>query len=208
MVYWANTHTPRCKDLSAQNNLLHQHLESVSSQAARIRQAADSSATPAAGDVDSTEDVDTKLSELRSVVTYLRKEKEIVDLQLELSKQENARLRTQMEHLNQSLEEARKTLSEVSALLVDILKVANIYRNENVQLKLQRPMLSMRSSWKESISSPFSARAMLRSVLIVRPRRSALASWMRNCSNFRRNLNLLRSSFGWPRQNWKLATSK
>ncbi|THH00176.1 hypothetical protein EW026_g2304 [Hermanssonia centrifuga] len=102
----------RCKDLSAQNNLLHQHLESVSSQAARIRQAADSSATPAAGDVDSTEDVDTKLSELRSVVTYLRKEKEIVDLQLELSKQENARLRTQMEHLNQSLEEARKTLSE------------------------------------------------------------------------------------------------
>ncbi|KAL4250041.1 hypothetical protein ABKN59_004926 [Abortiporus biennis] len=100
----------RCKDLTAQNNLLHQHLESVSSQAARIRQAADSSSPPT--ETESGEDTDTKLSELRSVVAYLRKEKEIVDLQLELSKQENLRLKTQIEHLQQTLDETRKTLSE------------------------------------------------------------------------------------------------
>ena len=64
---------------------------------------------------DAADDADTKLSELRSVVAYLRKEKEIVDLQLELSKQENTRLRTQVEHLSSSLEETRKTLSEVSS---------------------------------------------------------------------------------------------
>lgn len=56
--------------------------------------------------------MDTKVSELRSVVAYLRKEKEIVDLQLELSKQENVRLKTQIEHLTQSLQETRATLAE------------------------------------------------------------------------------------------------
>ncbi|KAG1722508.1 TPR/MLP1/MLP2-like protein-domain-containing protein [Suillus lakei] len=82
-----NTHS---KDLSAQNALLHQHLETVSTQATCICQAADSSATEGtAGDADVGSNVDTKVPELRSVVAYLRKEKEIVDLQLELSKQEN-----------------------------------------------------------------------------------------------------------------------
>lgn len=85
-------------------------MESVSSQAARIRQAADYSLTESP----SSDDSETKVSELRSVVTYLRKEKEIVDLQLELRKQENTRLKTQIEHLSQNLEETRKTLSEVS----------------------------------------------------------------------------------------------
>ena len=103
-----------CKDLGAQNTLLYQHLDSVSSQAARIRQVADSAAESSNGDADVGGDVDTKLSELRSVVAYLRKEKEIVDLQLELSKQENIRLKTQLDHLSQSLQEVRKTLSEVS----------------------------------------------------------------------------------------------
>lgn len=63
---------------------------------------------------DSVDNEAAKLTELRSVVSYLRKEKEIVDLQLELSKQENARLKTQIEHLSQSLQEARTTISEVT----------------------------------------------------------------------------------------------
>ena len=95
-----------------QNSILHQHLESVSNQAARIRQAAETSST--SPEADGAEDSDTKLSELRSVVAYLRKEKDIVDLQLQLSKQENTRYKTQIEHLTHSLEETRKTLSEVS----------------------------------------------------------------------------------------------
>jgi hypothetical protein len=66
---------------------------------------------------EATGDEETKLSELRSVVAYLRKEKEIVDLQLELSKQETARLKAQIEHLSQSLDETRTTLSEVFAIL-------------------------------------------------------------------------------------------
>ena len=59
------------------------------------------------------DDVDGRMAELRSVVAYLRKEKEIVDLQLELSKQESARQRAQIEHLSQALEETRAALSNV-----------------------------------------------------------------------------------------------
>ena len=54
------------------------------------------------------------------MVAYLRKEKEIVDLQLELSKQEATRLRTQIDHLSSSLDETRKTLSEVSLTVPDV----------------------------------------------------------------------------------------
>ncbi|KAL5512277.1 hypothetical protein ACEPAG_5785 [Sanghuangporus baumii] len=80
--------TARCKDLTAQNSLLHRHLESVSSQASRIRQTADSSMNvPESGRGD---DVNGRVAQLRSVVAYLHKEKESVYLQLELSEQENA----------------------------------------------------------------------------------------------------------------------
>lgn len=113
-MIFSNSVVCRCKDLSSQNAILHQHLESVSSQATRIQQVSDASANATAEEGDATEDVDTKLSELRSVVSYLRREKEIVDLQLELSKQENVRLKSQIEHLSQSLEETRTSLSEVS----------------------------------------------------------------------------------------------
>jgi len=86
-------------------------LDSVSSQAARIRQAADTATT--SGEVDPSDDADAKLSELRAVITYLRREKEIVDMQLELSKQENARLKGQIGHLSKDLDDARAALSEV-----------------------------------------------------------------------------------------------
>ncbi|KAF4577004.1 hypothetical protein EYR36_004990 [Pleurotus pulmonarius] len=136
----------RCEDLSSQNTILHQHLESVSSQAARIRQTAD--AAPASSDGEAGDDADAKLSELRSVVAYLRKEKEIVDLQLELSKQENARLKTQIDHLSQNLDETRKTLSEEReraleatasasqhAELVERINQLNILRESNATLR-------------------------------------------------------------------------
>ncbi|TFY79631.1 hypothetical protein EWM64_g4383 [Hericium alpestre] len=100
--------TARSKELTEQNNMLHQHLESVTSQAARIRQAAD--ATGATGEAELTDD--TKLSELRAVIGYLRREKEILQMQLDLSKTENGRLRTQIGRLTQDLEQTKTALSE------------------------------------------------------------------------------------------------
>ncbi|KIK98776.1 hypothetical protein PAXRUDRAFT_823499 [Paxillus rubicundulus Ve08.2h10] len=148
----------RCKDLAAQNALLYQHLDSVSSQAARIRQVADSSTESTSGDVDTSGDMDTKLSELRSVVAYLRKEKEIVDLQLELSKQEGVRLKAQIEHLTQSLQEARATLSEEReravkaatsdaqhAEMLERINQLNILRESNATLRADCETYSKRA---------------------------------------------------------------
>jgi len=79
-------------------------------QAARIRQAAGStSEAQATGD----EDSDVKLAELQSVVSWLRREKGIVDLQLQLASDENARLKRQIEYLTKSLQETQATLFEV-----------------------------------------------------------------------------------------------
>ena len=54
-----------------------------SSQATRIRQAAADFTLATAGEGDTTDGTEAKLSELRAVINYLRKEKEIVDMQLE-----------------------------------------------------------------------------------------------------------------------------
>ncbi|KAF7299642.1 hypothetical protein HMN09_00969600 [Mycena chlorophos] len=141
----------RCQELTSQNSLLHQHLESVSSQAARIRQtAADSSASTLAEGDNSTDDADTKMSELRSVVSYLRSEKEIVELQLNLSKQECTRLKAQIEHVTQSLNDVRATLSEEReraveaaasaaqhAELIERTNQINVLRESNATLRVE-----------------------------------------------------------------------
>jgi nucleoprotein TPR len=110
---------PNCakiKDLSEQNIVLHQHLDSVYSQAARIRQTAKSSSS-AQPEIDTADNSGAQLAKLRSVMQYLRKEKGIVDLQqLELSKQERARLNSQIEHCANTLDETRTTLSEVQSM--------------------------------------------------------------------------------------------
>ncbi|KAH7885445.1 hypothetical protein F5I97DRAFT_1885511 [Phlebopus sp. FC_14] len=148
----------RCKDLSSQNALLYQHLDSVSSQASRIRQVADSTAESTSSEGDTSVDVDTKLSELRSVVAYLRKEKEIVDLQLELSKQETVRLKAQIDHLTHSLQEARTILSEEReravqaatsdaqhAEMLERINQLNILRESNATLRADCETYSKRA---------------------------------------------------------------
>ncbi|GJJ13307.1 hypothetical protein Clacol_007559 [Clathrus columnatus] len=133
--------TSRSQDLQKQNSILHQHLESVNSQASRIRQVAEQSTTNENQSVDDG-------SDLRPVVAYLRREKEIVDLQLELHKQENMRLKAQIEHLNRSLDETRVSLTEerergansvVSATqhaeLLERINQLNLLRESNATLR-------------------------------------------------------------------------
>ena len=100
---------------------MHQHLESVSAQATRIRQAAEApvdNVTGTEGETVALGDEDSRLSELRSVVSYLRKEKGIVDLQLEMAKRETGVLKNQIERLSQTLQETRATLAEVSPTIL------------------------------------------------------------------------------------------
>ncbi|KAN0060627.1 Protein mlp1 [Thecaphora frezii] len=53
-----------------------------------------------------------RIDELHEVIKYLRREKEIVDLQMELNKQETARLKQSLDHANKTLDETRSQLSE------------------------------------------------------------------------------------------------
>uniref|UniRef100_V5E7N8 Uncharacterized protein n=2 Tax=Kalmanozyma brasiliensis (strain GHG001) TaxID=1365824 RepID=V5E7N8_KALBG len=51
-----------------------------------------------------------RFDELQEVVKYLRREKEIVDLQIEMNKQETSRLKQTLEHVNKTLADTRSEL--------------------------------------------------------------------------------------------------
>lgn len=104
------------QEVRGQNEALHKHLESLQAQAKSIRQATGVSESAGieqaanVGDVSITSQSDNE--ELHEVIRYLRREKEIVDLQVELREQECARLRQSVEHTQRSLDEARMQLSQ------------------------------------------------------------------------------------------------
>ncbi|KAL9931668.1 hypothetical protein V8E36_009454 [Tilletia maclaganii] len=97
-------------DLKKQNSLLHDALETANVQANKLRQAH----AEAGGDnFDPDQSVSTIPSaELSEVVRFLRKEKEIVDVQLELSRQEAARLRQSLDYANSTIDKLRTELAE------------------------------------------------------------------------------------------------
>lgn len=115
-----------CDDLTAQNALLHEHLETFSSQAAHLqaRQQSNTGGAPES----STEDQDSidaitashnsSVEQLRGVIRHLRSDKEVVDYQLQLAKTEATRLKTQLEYATRGLEEARQSLTEVRRVAI------------------------------------------------------------------------------------------
>ncbi|KAG0268602.1 hypothetical protein DFQ27_006240 [Actinomortierella ambigua] len=114
----------RCAELKEQNDKLHSHLEDVSSQAMSIQQhlsaplttegslegdAANAEQTTAAAVRGSLEHQN---AELRDVIRFVRREKDIEAHKNEMSQQENKRLKMQLDQVNRSLEEARMSLME------------------------------------------------------------------------------------------------
>jgi nucleoprotein TPR len=85
-----------------QNVLLHQHLDSVTAQATQIHAQSDSI----------SKSDKTPGDELNQVVHYLRGQQEILELQLQLEKQEKSRLQVKLEHVEKSLDESRAQLTE------------------------------------------------------------------------------------------------
>jgi nucleoprotein TPR len=95
---------------------LHQQLQILSSQATRIRQVASVNLENAEDVPSELGSADQQLADLRSVISYLRKEKEISELHLEVSKQEAARSKAEVDHLTRVLEETRSILTQVMYL--------------------------------------------------------------------------------------------
>ncbi|MCJ1405513.1 hypothetical protein MMC11_008741 [Xylographa trunciseda] len=138
----------RRDDVNVQNKLLHQQLETVSSQIANLQQ-------KRASDMDDSEE-STELTlsstdNMQELISYLRREKEIVDVQWELSSQETKRLRQQLEHTQSQLDDARVKLnqqrraeenSERNALnhnkLMETINELNLNRESNVALRLEK----------------------------------------------------------------------
>ena len=137
----------RRDDVQAQNKLLHQQLENVSNQIASLQQKRISGLE----NEDNTAMTPSTTDTMQELVKYLRREKEIVDVQWELSSQEAKRLRQQLEHTQSQLDEARLKLnqqrraeenSERSALthnkLMETINELNLNRESNVILRLEK----------------------------------------------------------------------
>jgi nucleoprotein TPR len=103
----------RKDDISSQNTILLQQFESVSAQVTALQQSR--AATAENGDTETAEATatsDKTVEGLRELITYLRRDKEIVDVQYELSIQESKRLKQQFDYAQSQLDEARLKLDQ------------------------------------------------------------------------------------------------
>ena len=133
------------ENLTAQNNHLHQQIEHYSTQIASLKKHSCS------GDEGPGEDSSAPdLGNLQEVIKYLRREKEIVDVQLELSAQEGKRLRQQLDYAQSQLDDTRLRLSQQRRLeaenersnldhnrLVNTINELNTFRESSVTLRAE-----------------------------------------------------------------------
>ncbi|KAF2110576.1 hypothetical protein BDV96DRAFT_623904 [Lophiotrema nucula] len=97
----------RYREVNEQNKILHRQIENVNSQIASLKQnrlsvaGGQQDAAPSDGDTEG----------LHEVIKYLRREKEIVDVQYELSIQDAKRLKQQLDYTISQLDQARQQLS-------------------------------------------------------------------------------------------------
>lgn len=101
----------RRKDVDEQNKLLHQQMEAFSSELQALRQGRAVPST-AEGDEAASPPPGGDSGNLHEVIKYLRREKEIVDVQYELSIQEAKRLQQQLDYANGQLDDVRQKLAE------------------------------------------------------------------------------------------------
>ncbi|KAL8418756.1 hypothetical protein RB594_002097 [Gaeumannomyces avenae] len=135
----------RREDANAQNKLLHQQIENVTTQISDLQQSRswgdDAAATAPLSS-------DTAIEGLRELNSYLRKEKEILEYQYELKLQDSKRLQQQVNYLQSQLDEARLKLeqerraqsetgtsSRAYAELMDKVNEMNVVRESNVTLR-------------------------------------------------------------------------
>lgn len=139
----------RRDDVNSQNNLLHKQLEAVSHEIEALRQRRAASEEGRADEsYEQRGTSERSISELREVINFLRRDKEIVDVQYELSVQETKRLRQQLDYTQSQLDEARLKLdqerrshAEGSSTsmthneLMEKINQLNLYRESTVTLR-------------------------------------------------------------------------
>lgn len=135
----------RRDDVNDQNKRLHQQLESVSAQISALKQSRASLGAESA-EPGSTPPPDTE--NLQEVIRYLRREKEIVEVQYELQIQESKRYKQQLDHVQTQLDQTREKLNEerqnqiesqqsniTHAKLMETINELNLFRESSVTLR-------------------------------------------------------------------------
>jgi len=134
----------RRNDVDAQNKLLHQQLEKVGTQIFELQQRR----IHVGENQESQTLADSGFQNLQEVIKFLRREKEIVDVQFELSVQEAKRFKHQLEYAQSQLDDARLKLdqerhqqadrerSSIShSKLMDTINELNVFRASSVTLR-------------------------------------------------------------------------
>lgn len=137
----------RREEVNHQNSVLHSQLENITAQIASLQR---DRAGVHEGDEQEGDQTAPDLEGLQEVIKYLRREKEIVEVQYHLSTQEAKRLRQQFEYTQAQLDETRLKLeqqrraatdSEHHALshnkLMETLNELNLFRESSVTLRNQ-----------------------------------------------------------------------
>ncbi|RMZ85115.1 hypothetical protein DV738_g382, partial [Chaetothyriales sp. CBS 135597] len=157
----------RREEVQQQNSLLHDQLEKLSQQISSLQQ---DRAALALGDTTATDDSVGGDGNLQEVIKYLRREKEIVDMQLHLSSQEAKRLRQQLDFTKTRLDETQLKLdqqriveidSERNAAshekLMETLNELNLFRESSVTLRAEakeaRQALAAKAARVEELES-------------------------------------------------------
>ncbi|XDG06092.1 hypothetical protein ABKA04_005707 [Annulohypoxylon sp. FPYF3050] len=100
----------RRDDANAQNKLLHQQLDDVTKQVSALQQSR--SSTDESLDAIAAQPSGSEADKFRELSTYLRREKDILEVQYDLKVQEAKRLQQQLEYAQSQLDEARLKLEQ------------------------------------------------------------------------------------------------
>lgn len=151
----------RRDDINAQNKLLHQQLDSVTSQIAALQTSRATMADEPSGAPASVADSVTE--GLRELNSYLRREKEILEVQYDLQSQEVKRLQSSLKYTQQQLEDERLKLeqerrenadSSRSSLahkdLMEKLNELNVYRESSTTLRNEARQAEAKVAEKEA----------------------------------------------------------
>ena len=110
----------RRDDLNAQNKLLHQQLEDVGAQISALQQSRAGYADGADLGSPATESTNDRAADgLRELNSFLRREKEIVEVQYDLKVQEAKRLQQKLDYTQSQLDESRLKLDQERRLHAD-----------------------------------------------------------------------------------------
>lgn len=142
----------RREDANAQNKLLHQQLDGLSSQVAALQQNRQSGAE--ADDTVMSVGTGDASEGLRELNNYLRREKEILEVQYDLKSQEAKRLQQQVDYTQSQLDETKLKLDQERTQsaqnnsssvthreLMEKLNELNLYRESSMALRSENGQL-------------------------------------------------------------------